>query len=105
MGALIEVAKPVQKKLKLLIYGPSGAGKTHAALTFPRALLVDSESGSDFFAGKPGISEFHRARAKTVSDLEDIINQMRADAGKTWDTLIIVPDQRFLQRSENYRLC
>mgnify|MGYP002413540852 CR=1 FL=1 len=91
MMVKIELATPVAKKLKVLIYGPSGSGKTLAALTFPRPLLIDAESGSDLYAGRPGIPQFHRARCKTLTDLEDVIRQVEADNGKTWDTLIIDP--------------
>lgn len=87
----ITLATPVAKKLKILLYGPSGSGKTIAALTFPRVLLVDAESGADLYAGRPGIATFHRACIKTLSDLDDVIRQVRDDAGKTWDTLVIDP--------------
>lgn len=87
----IQIAKPVAKKLKVLLYGPSGSGKTLAALTFPRVLMVDAESGSDLYAGRPGIPEFHRVRAKTLADVNEVLTAVEADKGKTWDTLIIDP--------------
>lgn len=34
-----------KKGLKVLLYGPSGAGKTRMAATFPRPLFLDLESG------------------------------------------------------------
>lgn len=84
-------ATPVAKKLKILFYGPSGSGKTIAALTFPRAALIDAESGSDLYAGRPGIPDFHRVRAKTLSEVEQAVSFIQQDAGKTFDTLIIDP--------------
>lgn len=87
----IELAKPVAKKLKVLLYGTSGSGKTLAALSFPRALMFDTESGSDLYAGRQGVPPFHRVRGKTMSDLNEVLTAIEADAGKTWDTLIIDP--------------
>lgn len=91
MAIKIEIAKPVAKKLKCLFYGPSGAGKTLAALSFPRVLLIDAESGSDLYAGRPGVPEFYRARAKNLSEVNEVLEAVEKDNGKTWDTLIIDP--------------
>lgn len=93
----ITLATPVAKKLKVLFYGPSGSGKTIAALSFPRVLLVDAEQGADLYAGRPGIAAFHRACIKSLTDLDDVIKQVQADAGKTWDTLVIDPISVFYQ--------
>lgn len=84
-------ATPVAKKLKICLFGPSGSGKTLAALSFPRVALIDAESGSDLYAGRPGVPAFHRVRAKTLSEVEQAVNFIQQDAGKTFDTLIIDP--------------
>lgn len=44
----LRAVKPatVQKRLKALFYGNSGAGKTTAAINFPRPYLIDTEKGS-----------------------------------------------------------
>jgi hypothetical protein len=39
--------KAVRKRLKLLMYGPSGVGKTTAAIQFPRPYLIDTERGAE----------------------------------------------------------
>jgi hypothetical protein len=85
------LATPVAKKLKLLLYGGSGSGKTVAALTFPRVALVDAESGSDLYVGRPGTAPVHILRSKTLSDLETAIAYIEQDNGKTFDTLVIDP--------------
>lgn len=97
----IEVAKPVAKSLKVLLYGPSGSGKTIAALTFPRVLLVDAESGSDLYAGRPGVAEFHRTRIKTTSELDEVIQHVEKDAGRTYGTLVIDPISVFYAVEKN----
>lgn len=39
-----------QKRLKMLVYGPPGVGKTIAALAFQNAYIIDTEKGTDFYA-------------------------------------------------------
>ena len=38
------------KRLKMFVYGPAGVGKTIAALQFPKAYIIDTEKGTDFYA-------------------------------------------------------
>ncbi len=40
----------IEKRLKLLVYGPPGVGKTTAAIQFPDAYLIDMEKGSQNYA-------------------------------------------------------
>lgn len=42
--------EPKQKRLKMFVYGPSGVGKTTAAIMFPKAVIIDTEKGTDFYA-------------------------------------------------------
>lgn len=86
-----EQAKPVSRKLKIGMFGPSGSGKTFAALTFPRVAIVDAEGGTDLYAGRKGVQPFVVMRTKAVSELRDAIAWVRADNGKTVDTLVIDP--------------
>lgn len=37
----------VEKRLKAMFYGPAGAGKTMAAIQFPRPYLIDTERGAE----------------------------------------------------------
>lgn len=39
-----------QKRLKLLLYGRAGVGKTTAAIQFPNSYILDTERGTDFYA-------------------------------------------------------
>jgi hypothetical protein len=82
-------AAKVAKKLKILIYGASGVGKTLAALTFPRPAVIDTEGGTDLYAGRDGIPAFSVLRAKSLTDVETAIKFIQADNGKTFETLII----------------
>lgn len=86
-----EPAKPVSRKLKVGFFGPSGSGKTYAALTFPRVAVIDAEGGTDLYAGRKGIAPFMVMRTKTVTELREAIAWVKADNGKTIDTLVIDP--------------
>lgn len=103
MTIQIELAQPVAKKVKVLFYGPSGSHKTLSALTFPRALVVDAERGTDLYVGAAGVAAFHRPsqQVKTLSELQEVINIVRADNGKTYDTLIIDPITVFYDVEKN----
>lgn len=87
----VSKAVPTGRKLKILLYGASGSGKTRAALTFPRPLLVDAEGGSAFYRGRTGIGEFLVKDTKSLTDLEKVISLVQQDNGKSVDTLIIDP--------------
>jgi energy-coupling factor transporter ATP-binding protein EcfA2 len=82
-------AEKIAKKLKVLIYGASGSGKTRAALTFPGVAVIDTENGTDLYAGRPGVSAFSVLRAKTLSEVEEAVKFIREDNGKTFQTLVI----------------
>lgn len=82
-------AAKVAKKLKILIYGASGVGKTLAALTFPRPAVIDTEGGTDLYAAREGIPAFSVLRAKSLTDVESAIKFIQADNGKTFETLVI----------------
>jgi hypothetical protein len=83
-------ATPVAKKLKVLLYGASGSGKTIAALTWPRPAVVDAEGGSELYRGRHGF-EVLVFDTKNVLELEQAIQFVREDGGKSIDTLVIDP--------------
>jgi hypothetical protein len=84
-------AELTARKLKILLYGNWGTGKTYAALTFPRVALIDSEGGSTLYRGRPGIKPFSVIDTKSMTDLENAIAFIAADKGATFDTLVIDP--------------
>lgn len=83
-------ATPVAKKIKVLLYGGSGSGKTLAALSFPRPAVIDAEGGTELYRGRQGFA-FTVFDTKNVLELEQAIQFVRDDAGKNIDTLIIDP--------------
>ena len=81
-------AASVQKKAKVLVYGEPGVGKTWFALTFPRVALIDTEGGADLYGGR---FDFDVLRTKSFGDILDAIEAVKADHGRTWQTLVIDP--------------
>lgn len=45
-----------KKPIKLLVFGDSGVGKTHFLLSAPKALVCDTEGGTDLFEGRKGFN-------------------------------------------------
>ena len=84
---------PVQsgKRVKCLVYGPSGVGKTYFALTAPgRVAVIDTEGGTSFYAERPGISAFDVLPTKTFAQVEAAVAYLRANP-TAYATLVIDP--------------
>lgn len=49
---VLRAVKPeaLEKRLKMLVYGPAGVGKTTAAIQFPHNYILDLERGCDHYA-------------------------------------------------------
>jgi hypothetical protein len=83
--AMFPVAMPVAKKLKVLLWGAEKVGKTTAALTFPRCVVIDTEGGTDMYAN----GSFRVFRTKSMREVYKAIEAIEADGGKSIDTLVI----------------
>ena len=82
-------ATTVAKRLKILLYGASGSGKTLASLSFPNVAVIDTEGGTDLYAGRPGIPEFSVLRAKSLQEVKEAVKFIAEDNGATFETLVI----------------
>lgn len=49
MNSPFQKAKTIAKRLKLLVYGDSGVGKTTLALAFPSPVVIDTEGGTELY--------------------------------------------------------
>lgn len=80
----------VEKRLKMLVYGPSGVGKTTAAIQFPNAYIIDTEKGSDFYSKT--IKKANSVVLKS-SDPDEIKNELKLlkTERHPYKTLIVDP--------------
>jgi hypothetical protein len=86
-------AEQVAPKVKCLIYGPSGVGKTYFALTAPgRVAVIDTEGGTAFYANRAGneLSPFDVLPTKTFAQVERAIAYLRENPTQ-YATLVIDP--------------
>lgn len=90
----LRAVKPttVQKRLKALFYGYSGAGKTTAAISFPKVYLIDTEKGSENDQYVQKLSDnggvvFHTA------DFDELMKEVKAllTEKHEYKTLVIDP--------------
>lgn len=91
---VLRAVKPttLEKRLKAFFYGNAGAGKTTAAISFPKPYLIDTEKGSVnesyvHLIEKNGGVVFH------TSDFEELLKEVKALLSEKHDykTLIIDP--------------
>lgn len=82
----------VQKRLKTLMYGVAGVGKTMAAISFPKPYLIDTEKGYEHEQYIAKIKEnggciFH------TNDFDELLDEVRAlvDEKHDYKTLVIDP--------------
>lgn len=87
-------AEQVAPKVKCLVYGPSGVGKTYLALTAPGPIaVIDTEGGTAFYAnrvGKGGLSQFDVLPTKTFAQVEQAVAYLNANPGH-YQTLVVDP--------------
>ena len=72
--SLLKKPEITKTALKILGFGDSGTGKTTFALTFPKSVIVDSETGYDFYKTNPNISLM--ATTNSIYDLEEILDEV-----------------------------
>jgi len=82
----------IDKRLKLLIFGQAGAGKTTAAIQFPKPYIIDTEHGAENAQYLEIIKEKGGAIYQTTS-FDEVLNEIRALMVEQHDykTLVIDP--------------
>ena len=90
----LKATKPTKKnkRLKCLIYGPAGVGKTTAAIQFPKPYLLDTERGAENDQYVDLLNASGGAVYGTTS-FDEIVDQVRALSSEPheFQTLIIDP--------------
>lgn len=92
MPLLFAKPKKNAKRLKALLYGVSGVGKTTAAISFPRPAIIDTERGAENDQYVERIEERGGA-VLSSSSFDTIMEQVRALATEShpYQTLVIDP--------------
>lgn len=86
---MFQEAAPTKIPLKILFSGASGTGKTVAALSFPRAAVIDTEGGTRLYRAFPDFAHVRWLDTKSLSDVEKAVAAIQADNGKSFDTLVL----------------
>lgn len=90
----LRAVKPskIEKRLKALFYGMAGAGKTTAAINFPRPYLIDTEKGAEN-SQYVSILEKGGGAVFQTNDFDELIKEVKAllNEKHEYKTLIIDP--------------
>jgi len=84
--------KHIEKRLKILLFGEAGAGKTTAAIHFPRPIIIDTERGCEQSEYSALLDKQEGAIYQTA-DFNEIRNEIKAllCENHPYKTLIIDP--------------
>jgi hypothetical protein len=84
-------AVKVEPRVKCLVFGPPGIGKTYFALGAPGPIaVIDTEGGTAFYAGRKGLSKFDVLPTKTYRDVKAAVEYLAEHPG-AYPTLVIDP--------------
>jgi hypothetical protein len=81
MGDLAKMFKAptaTRPRVKALVFGASGVGKTYLALSAPgKIAMIDTEAGSSFYSNR-GLTDYDVLHTKSYRDVKDAIGQLAA---------------------------
>lgn len=86
-------AEQVEPRVKALVFGGPGAGKTYLALGSPgRVAVIDTEGGTAFYAGRKGLSDFDVLPTKTYAEVKAAVEYLATPEGRAaYATVVIDP--------------
>jgi len=70
--------QPVQRKIKMLVYGGPKVGKTWFSVHAPAPLVFDTESSTDAYRGRPDFPPFKVAKTASARDLLPVLDELQA---------------------------
>lgn len=81
----------IEKRLKMLLYGPAGVGKTTAAIQFPKPYLIDTERGAE---NDQYVSALQKAGGAyfATSDPDELISEVTTLLSEPHDYITLVID-------------
>lgn len=82
---LFTPATPDARRLKMLIYGASGSGKTVTSLHMPGVVIIDMDGGSDWYMNH---FKFDRLRTNDVDKVFAAVDELIKEPGN-YKTLVI----------------
>lgn len=90
LAELFQKPDKVRPRVKALVFGASGVGKTYLALSAPEKIaMIDTEAGSSFYADR-GLSQYAVMHTKTFKEVRDAVRSLAANKGE-FETLVIDP--------------
>jgi len=101
-------AEKMRKRLKLMLWGPTGSGKTTLALQFPNPVVIDLEGGTDLYGEA---FNFDVIRAADADEAEAAVKWLH-EQKHSYETVVVDPvtifwaalqdrwGERFLRRKD-----
>jgi hypothetical protein len=86
-GSPFQKARSLDKRLKLFLWGDSGAGKTTLSLQFPKPVVIDLEGGADLYGEA---FDFDVLRASTADEVMEAVQWLLAQP-HGYRTLVMDP--------------
>ena len=85
--SLFKKAQPSAQRLKMLIYGEAGTGKTVTSLHFPNPAVVDTEKGTEYYGA---MFDFHKIESFNPDKVSEALDELLEDP-QGFKTLVIDP--------------
>lgn len=87
---LSKILKPADKdKIKMLVYGLPGTGKTYFSATSPNPLIIDIENGTLSLARHEETKDTSILQYKSLQQLELLIKELQAGRLSQFETIVI----------------
>jgi len=80
----------VEKRLKMLVYGPAGVGKTTAAIQFPQAYIIDTEKGTSLYSDSINKAKSVVLQTLNPDEIKEELHSLLTEK-HNYKTLIIDP--------------
>lgn len=103
--SIFQDANNVNSAGKFLVFGSTGEGKSHFALTFPKVFGYDSEQGLNFYLDNPNLLKV--ATTASIYDMQDGIDELHEMLDKdpnSVKTVIFDSETKFYQNIQDISL-